>query len=274
MNYISGEKIQLEMDLFVSTPELLDINRNITSNHPKAYDINKINSYFNNPKFIYTSTGNIGILVTKLDFFINPIVLLTHNSDYNIIDNQIYRYICNHPKIIKWYAQNVMFKHSKLELVPIGFANEQYNHGKSKIIMNTLNNLNNIKKINDIYFYFTINTNYTKRYECYDKLKNYFLLSEKKTEEEYFDYLASFKFAICPEGNGIDTHRLWECFYFKVIPIVLNNTFINIVKDKYKLPMIILNDWSELIGMELNYQDFDNSILDFNLLKEEILNTK
>jgi hypothetical protein len=36
--------------------------------------------------------------------------------------------------------------------------------------------------------------------------------------------------------------------------------------------MIILNDWSELIGMELIYTDFDNSILDFNKLKEEIFN--
>jgi len=84
--------------------------------------------------------------------------------------------------------------------------------------------------------------------------------------------LASFKFAICPEGNGIDCHRIWECFYLKVIPIVLDNIFIRKVKDKYKLPMIILNDWSELIGMELIYTDFDNSILDFNKLKEDIFN--
>lgn len=274
MNYISGEKIQLEMDLFVSTPELIEVNRNISRNHPKAYDINKINSSFNNPKFIYTSTGNIGILITKLDFFINPIVLLTHNSDYNIIDNQIYRYICDHPKIIKWYAENVMFKHPKLELVPLGLCNEWLDSGKSKIIMNTLNNLSNIKKINDVYFYFTLNTNYAKRNDCFNKLKDNFLISEKKSGEEYFDYLATFKFGICPEGNGADTYRLWECFYLKVIPIVLNNSFIDIVKNKYKLPMIILNDWNELIGMELKYEDFDNSILDFNLLKEEILNTK
>jgi hypothetical protein len=36
--------------------------------------------------------------------------------------------------------------------------------------------------------------------------------------------------------------------------------------------MIILNDWTDLIGMKLNYQDYDNSILDFNILKNEILN--
>ena len=36
--------------------------------------------------------------------------------------------------------------------------------------------------------------------------------------------------------------------------------------------MIILNDWSDLIGMQLTYYDFDNTILDFDNLKKEIFN--
>ena len=95
-------------------------------------------------------------------------------------------------------------------------------------------------------------------------------ISEKKKEEDYFNYLATFNFGICPEGNGIDSHRLWECFYLKVIPIVLNNPFIEKVKNKYNLPMIILNDWNELKDIKLEYNDFDNSILDFQKLKKEI----
>jgi len=158
-----------------------------------------------------------------------------------------------------------MFNHPKIEMLPIGFANTQWKHGNNKIIMNTINNLDNIKKINDIYFFFTLKTNYNKRYDCYQKLRSHIPVSDKKTEEEYFDYLATFKFAICPEGNGVDSHRIWECYYFKVIPIVLNNAFVQIVKNKYKLPMIILNDWSDLIGMQLTYRDFDN-------FKKEIFN--
>ena len=56
----------------------------------------------------------------------------------------------------------------------------------------------------------------------------------------------------------------------KVIPIVLDNLFIRKVREKYNFPMIILNDWNDLVGMELIYTDFDNSSLDFNKLKEEI----
>jgi hypothetical protein len=94
-------------------------------------------------------------------------------------------------------------------------------------------------KKNNIYFYFKIDTNKEKRNDCYMKLKDHFKLSEKK---DYFNYLSTFKFAICPEGNGIDTHRLWECFYLKVIPIVIDNIFIRKVKDKYNFLMIILNN--------------------------------
>jgi hypothetical protein len=35
--------------------------------------------------------------------------------------------------------------------------------------------------------------------------------------------------------------------------------------------MIILNDWTDLLGMTLTYDNYDNSILDVNIIIEEIL---
>ena len=35
--------------------------------------------------------------------------------------------------------------------------------------------------------------------------------------------------------------------------------------------MIILNDWTDLIGMTLTYEDYDNSKLDVNIIIDEIL---
>lgn len=264
MNYITGEKIQNETDLFISIPENLNFNPSITENHPKALNIHNLNNEINNPNFIYTCTYDLDIFKEKLCYFKNPFILITHNSDYNVIDNELHNIIANNDKIIKWYSQNLMFNHPKVHMIPIGIANSQWEHGNLSYIPN------NFEKKNNIYFYFKIDTNIKKRYECYVKLKDYIQISEHKSPIEYFNYLATFKFCICPEGNGIDTHRLWECFYLKVIPIVIESIFIKKVKDKYKLPMIILNDWNELIGMELIYTEFDNSILDFNKLKEEI----
>jgi hypothetical protein len=118
ISYISGEKIQLEMDLFITTPEYLN-------DHPKAFNINNINSNFDNPRFIYTCSDTLNLITDKLDFFNNAFILVSHNSDVNIINNDLYNSILNHPKIIKWYSQNVMFNHPKLEMIPIGFANEK-----------------------------------------------------------------------------------------------------------------------------------------------------
>ena len=57
------------------------------------------------------------------------------------------------------------------------------------------------------------------------------------------DNIYNHKFVICPEGNGIDTHRIWECLYMGTIPIVednINNSFYA------ELPMLTISDWSEL----------------------------
>ena len=49
-------------------------------------------------------------------------------------------------------------------------------------------------------------------------------------------------YTIYPRGNGLDTHRIWECLYLDVIPIMLKRDTINI----YNLPIIYLNHWDEL----------------------------
>lgn len=275
INFITGEKIELITELILGIPDTINQNSNIRIEHQNVQDINSINSNFDNPKYIYLYPDCYSIFKEKIHYFNNPFVLVSNNSDYPVINNEVCSFIANHPKLIRWFAQNLIYDHPKLELLPIGFANKQYKHGNQIAISNTINNLDNIKKINYIYFYFSINTNFNKRNDCYEKLKNYIPDSDKKSGEEYFDYLATFKFAICPEGNGVDTHRLWECFYFKVIPIVLDNEFIRLVKKKYNyFPMIILNDWTDLIGMELTYTDYDNSQkLDVNIIIDEILNT-
>ena len=52
-------------------------------------------------------------------------------------------------------------------------------------------------------------------------------------------------FVICPEGNGIDTHRMWEALYLRTIPIIKKNKISNYIK-KAKIPVLILNKWSDL----------------------------
>ena len=70
------------------------------------------------------------------------------------------------------------------------------------------------------------------------------------------DRLSTYEFCICPEGNGVDTHRLWEAIYLQCIPIVVKTPFNDLIKEKYNLNMIILNSWDELDITKLNYSEY------------------
>jgi len=279
MDLITGEKIQLLCDVFIGTVGDLNSNPNITINHPKSYNIMNINSTYDNPRIVYYKSCSLRELNAKIQHFANPFILVSHNSDENIVYSGVFKELLDNPKIIKWYSQNLTFKNVKMRLLPIGIANSQWSHGNLKLIQEAIESLESLEstrdtsrnnKPNDVYFYFNVATNPDKRIECYNKIAKYIKFGEELNVADYIKVLSTYKFAICPDGNGVDTHRLWECFYLKVIPIVLDSDFIRIVKDTYNLPMIILKDWDDIIRTELIYKDFDNSILDLQFIKKEL----
>jgi hypothetical protein len=93
----------------------------------------------------------------------------------------------------------------------------------------------------------------------------------------YIQKIHSHEFILAPRGNGIDSHRFWEALYLKTIPIVISNPLVNIIKKETNLPILILNDWSELNPEKLFYKDFifnkDNEkYLSFEYYKNHITN--
>ena len=74
------------------------------------------------------------------------------------------------------------------------------------------------------------------------------------------------KFVLCPWGNGIDTHRLWETLYSGSIPVTKYNIA---YKTFEKLPIIFVDKfdeinleflnkkYSELISNNLNLLNFE-----------------
>ena len=100
------------------------------------------------------------------------------------------------------------------------------------------------QKTNDIYFYFTLSTCFAERQLCRTELeKRGLVFEENRDYSSYLSHLATHRFAICPPGNGVDSHRLWECYYLGVIPIVIKNTFTELVHQH--LPCIVLSSWSD-----------------------------
>ena len=257
MSYIvSGEKLQNLCDIYLGHDSDFNYNPFIKIQKNKHVYLNNLNTDFNNPLYIFCYTNRISELSSKIHYFQNNFFLITHNSDDGIIPNNDVLNILNCEKLIKWYGQNVCFEHSKLFFLPIGIANSMWNHGNlslfdNKIFIKTINS-----KTKKVYFNFKINTNRYKRQICYDSLKNKLEWLQDVDPLNNLIRLKDFEFCICPEGNGVDTHRLWECFYLKVVPIVIKSLFTNILINK-GLPILVLENWSDLDIHKLNYADFD-----------------
>ena len=261
INFImTGENFQKKTKLYIANkPDFFYSNPNTINDNVQKLVLSSINDYFDNPDIIFFQAYCLKELSNKIMFFKNNFILISGNSDENIYNNEYYLNLLNNSKIIKWYGQNNCIDHPKMFSLPIGIANKQWEHGNINEFVKIINNLP--EKINNIYFNFQIQTNYNKRIVCYNEFKNYLLFLDTINAIDNFKRLASYKFCICPEGNGLDSHRIWECYYLKVVPIVLNNEFIQLIKKQFNIPMIILEEWKDLINMPLNYDNFKNNFL-------------
>ena len=56
-------------------------------------------------------------------------------------------------------------------------------------------------------------------------------------------------FTVCPEGNGVDTHRLWETLYMGGVPIVTPNPLMDSLYAQ--LPVLVIKKWSDLSDHKL-----------------------
>ena len=271
MSYIvTGERIQEMCDIYLGEDADFNWNPVINKQKSKHVYLERIVSEFNNPYYVFCYTHQLHLLSKKIHFLKNKFILITHNSDGQIEPTDIILYILKCDNLIRWYGQNVCFEHPKLFFIPIGLANSQWKHGNLSLFYNTefIDSLKNKKK--RIYFNFKVDTNKTKRQICYDKLKNNLEWLTTIEPEENIKRLAEYEFCICPEGNGVDTHRLWECIYLKVVPIVIKSASTDILK-KNNIPLCILDSWDSLDETKLNYKDFDFTCVQLSVCNLQIL---
>jgi hypothetical protein len=237
---ISGERIQELCDVYCGLYEDLHYNPVIKPQVQKHIYLDQIHDSWNNPKKLFCHTHRLENFIHILPFIENDFILITHNSDWNI--TEIYVPLLEHPKLIFWHAQNVLFHHPKLGSLPIGIANSMWPHGNLGVVQNVLAHLP--EKTECIYFNFSLSTNPRERGECYEALKGKLVWQPTLPFESYLRVLSTYTYAICPPGNGVDCHRIWECIYLGVIPIVLRSIFTENLSKKFAC--ILLDRWEDI----------------------------
>jgi len=254
-NFISGEVFQGLCDAQLGEYSKFQLNPFVSQYSDKWKSISSINSPYSNPSLIFCYPDFLTEFSRKLHFFQNPFVLVTHNSDYNVTESSLP--ILNSDKIVHWFAQNTCISHPKLTPIPIGIANQMWEHGKLENWKDVLPKKNFEKT--GIYFYFGVDTNPTKRSECKNILESKGLkFGTPISHTSYLQALANdYKYAICPEGNGIDSHRVWECLYTNTIPICIRSTNTEYFAGLY--PIILLDKWEDL-----DINNISNPVIDFS----------
>jgi len=239
---VTGERLQEICDLYCGLIDDFQYNPRIAQQTTKHFNLMQLTDSWKNPSILFCYGHQLKLFMEKRNFLQNPYWLVTHNSDENITEQ--YRPLLDDPKLQAMISQNVCIEHPKLHILPIGIANSMWNHGNLTPIK-MLMTFSAEKKSRDLYFHFNMNTNRLARELCYKQISaKGFTFEQPKSHMEYLLHLSKHKFAICPEGNGIDSHRIWECYYLGVIPIVHKSVFTQ--KLRQILPCILLDNWSDL----------------------------
>ncbi|MFA5049182.1 MAG: hypothetical protein WC516_09225 [Patescibacteria group bacterium] len=275
MDWIQGQKFWEIADM-VFTPK--EVASDDYYKLPNTFNAHKLN----NNSIIYTHTMYVKQLFDILKLFTNGhIIVISHNSDVNI-DESFRVPSC----VKKWFTTNVDVVNLKIESIPIGLENDRWfptlcKKDQMECVFEQQKNYKNI-----VYINFDIKTNKNKRQTAYAffNSKPWVTATEcdRKNGIEFNKYICNVyqhKFVVCPEGNGIDTHRVWETLYMCSIPILLKNTNYLFYKN---LPICFVNNWEEVteeflqnqFEFILNRKTINMQMLTFEYWKNKILNER
>ena len=162
--------------------------------------------------------------------------IIVHNSDRPLGPAELSKII---PVAIRIYAINTTVQHPWLTTIPIGFVDRQLPFLESFVPPPGPRN-------NGIYIYVNVNvsTNPKARQACVDAMKDRpgVVFASNRSVPEYYEDLCLSRFVVCPEGTGIDTHRVYESLFCGATPVVLRNSLAHLYE---KLPVCIVDNWCD-----------------------------
>jgi hypothetical protein len=185
-------------------------------------------------------------------------VLMTHNSDHDVNKSHLPWLEGTGEKLRAWFAQNTIVEHEKLVPLPIGIANSMWHHGDLRTLHRWMRRSTGGPKPELLYTRFNPTT-HPSRERAWRALRAAFAdVSDAPGEQQsfgkYLAELARHRFCACPRGNGIDTHRFWECQYLGVVPVIERSVHTEHWQG-CGLPLVMIDDWSEVSAELLERAD-------------------
>ena len=161
-------------------------------------------------------------------------IVIIHNSDLTFTED---KFMAIRRHIYHAFAMNTDFIHPRVTTIPIGFADNQLE------FLSTFTPQSGERDI-EIYLNIKPKHNPQKRGACIRAFENDPRVTnrERVSVPEYYSDLCRSKFVLCPEGTGIDTHRIYESILCGAVPVVTRNSLSHLYE---KLPVCIVENWTD-----------------------------
>jgi glycosyltransferase involved in cell wall biosynthesis len=174
-----------------------------------------------------------------------PFILVTLNTKVNVSEWSL-QYIDTSPYLVTWFAHNVCTRHVKLQCLPVGLEAEQLEtFARVHATHCRLYKTNRPQQQEQLcYVGCDVKVNPQKRLTTKALAKHFTWHDPTICYKTYLTMLAAHRYAVCAEGEGVDTPRFWECLYLGVIPIVLRSTWADSWKDKVR--MVMVDSWDKV----------------------------
>lgn len=252
---------------FLKSCDIFDENPTSSIGHvSSAYDFGLLRPKTPNGRYtkVYICTAALRDFMNFFELLPHPFVLITGDCDRtvpnDICDNVFdFSRLLNSDKLIHWFSQNCVVKHTKITKLPIGM---DYHTMKTSTIwgptMSCLKQENELLTISNaslpfherkrICYVNFMNKWDDKRYGNKDRKdalvqipgELMYIEKEHVPRSESWINMSRCAFVISPHGNGYDCHRTWEAIALGCIPIVKKSSIDSLYND---LPVLIVDSW-------------------------------
>jgi hypothetical protein len=226
--------------------------------HPSQLNVTALKNQINRTPVLFTNTEKLSMLLTHLSTINEEVVIISHNSDININDDNLIDQVPNN--VLRVWCQNYNGSvNEKIKPLPIGLERRRWypEQNKQGTIIEYSNM--NTKQEHNVYMNFNVNTNSARiAWKNHFENKEYVyteMLGNGSSFKNYIDKVKKSKFTLSPEGNGIDCHRNWECLEVGSIPIMTRNNFTKTVYSD--MPVLLIDNVADVNEQML--QDYLNN---------------
>lgn len=210
-------------------------------------------------RIIFIAGDVLGRIKTRFLFPQRPFVLISHNSDWGPDEEaMVWWKETVHPES-RWFAQNCKVKDPSIIPIPIGIENKRFHsHGVVSDFVRLRQRLQAEKtpKLPHVLYGFAVNNNPTERQPALESLQKCAIARQliRVNSRRYREVLAQSMAVASPAGNGLDTHRTWEAFYLRTVPIVTRS---RLTDEWPHLPWMVIDRWQDVETLD------EEALIDF-----------